>query len=253
MNNKQHYTVRQLAHMAGVTPRTLHYYDQIGLLSPQRNPDNDYRLYDRQSVLRLQQILFMRELGLSLEQIGRVLDSPDYALLPALEQHRQALQERQQRLARLIGTVERTIAHMKGETDMPTEELFSGFSEEQQKEYEAEIEQRYGDKYLKESQRRWGSYSEEKKRQIMAEGEAIYRDLAVAIPLGPTSPQAQATVARWHQHLRYFYEPTVEILRGLGNGYADDPAFANRFAKLHPDLPEFLREAIAHYCSVLKE
>lgn len=245
------FTVKQLAKVAGVSPRTLHYYDEIGLLKPLRDPVNGYRRYDRPAMLRLQQILFLRELGLSLEDIQSVLDQPGFDLLSALEQHRQALQARQQRLKELVQTVEHTIAHLKGNIPMECQDLFAGFSEEQQKEYEEEISQKYGDKELKESQRRWGSYSAEKKRQVMEEGRDNYLSLVTAIPLGPASPQAQEGIARWHQQLCYFYEPTPQILLSLAEAYNEDPRFAAFFQRIHPDLAAFMRQAIQIYCSNL--
>lgn len=248
MNTDLRFTIKQLARQAGVSVRTLHYYDEIGLLRPARNPENNYRIYGRPAVLRLQQILFLRELGLGLEQIQEMLDRPEFDLLTALERHRKALLARQERLRKLVQTVERTIQHLKGNIEMDTQDLFAGFSEEQQKEYEAEAERRWGSEQVKQSRQRWGSYSPEKKRQVMQEGQAIYLDLAAAIPLGPDSPQAQDGIARWHQHIRYFYEPTKEILLGLADGYNDDPAFAQVFERIHPDLAAFMRQAIQRYC-----
>ena len=242
------FTVKQLANLAGVSARTLHYYDEIGLLKPDRSPENGYRIYARPALLRLQQILFLRELGFSLEAIQGILDRPGFDLLPALEQHRQALKERQERLERLLLTVERTILHLRGGIEMENKELFEGFSEEKQKEYEEEVRQRFGEEKLRQSQQRWGSYSEEKRRQIMEEGGENYRLLVAAMPYGPASPQAQEGVARWHQHLRYFYEPTTEILLGLADGYNDDPRFAAFFERIHPDLADFMRQAIKIYC-----
>lgn len=245
-------SVRQVAEMAGVSARTLHYYDQIGLLSPERNPENGYRIYRRPAVLRLQQILFLRELGLSLEEIQGVLNRPDHDLLQALEEHKAALQGRLERLEQLIQTVERTILYLKGSIKMEMKELFSGFSEEKQQEYEEVVRQRFGDKELKESQRRWGSYKAEKKEEIKAEGGEIYLDLVRAMAFGPESPQAQEGIARWHQHLRYFYEPTPEILLGLGEGYNSDPEMAETFRNIHPELAPFMREAIRVYVSKLQ-
>ena len=131
---------------------------------------------------------------------------------------------------------------------MQNNELFAGFSEEKQKEYEIEAERRWGSEKVRESQKRWGSYSAEKKRQILEEGQAIYRDLIAAIPNGPDSPQAQDGIARWHQHLRYFYEPSTETLLGLADGYNEDPEFAATFQRMHPDLAHFMRQAIQIYC-----
>jgi MerR family transcriptional regulator, thiopeptide resistance regulator len=250
MNKEAYYTVKQLATMAGVSARTLHYYDQIGLLKASRNRANDYRIYDRPALLRLQQILFLRELGMSLEDIRDTLDQPGFDLLGSLRKHRLALQARQERLTALISTVERTISHMKGSIEMEDKQLFEGFSAEQEKEYSEEAVRRWGEK-ARESQKLWASYSAEKKKQIGAEGDAVYRDLVKAMALGPTSPEAQSGIARWHQHLRYFYEPTPQILLGLADGYCDDPRFRATFDHIHPDLAEFMRKAIQHYCAGL--
>ncbi len=248
MTTEMHFTVKQLARLAGVSARTLHYYDQIGLLTPQRQPGNGYRIYDRAAVLRLQQILFLRELGMSLDEIRTILDRPDFDLIGALEQHRQALQSRQARLAELIHTVERTISYMKGNIEMEGKELFEGFSEEKQKTYAEEAARRWGPETVKESQRRWSRYTTEDKQRIKDEGEAVYHELLAAMPYGPSSPQAQSAVAGWHQHLRNFYEPTKEILLGLANGYNDDPEFNAVFRRIHPDLAPFMRKAIEIYC-----
>jgi DNA-binding transcriptional MerR regulator len=252
MSPESNYTVRQLARAAGVSARTLHYYDEIGLLSPSRNPHNGYRLYDRPAMLRLQQILFLRELGLSLEEIQLVIDRPDFDLLSTLEGHRLALLARKERLAQLVNTVERTILHLRGKIDMESKELFEGFSEEKQKEYEDEIRRRYGDsEQLRESRKRWGGYSADEKRRIMEEGKTVYLDMVAAMPSGPTSAQAQAIVARWEQHLRYFYEPNTEILLGLADMYNDEPEFASFFQRIHPELNSFMRQAIQFYCKDL--
>jgi DNA-binding transcriptional MerR regulator len=249
MMSEMGFSVKQLGVMAGVSARTLHYYDEIGLLVPRRNPGNGYRVYDRDALLRLQQILYLRELGMGLEEIQAVIDRPGFDLLQALEEHRVALLARQERLSALINTVERTIAYTKGSIEMDGKDFFEGFSEEQQKEYEAEARQRWGDQKVTESHNLWASYSDEKKKQVLAEANQIYRDLVAAIPLGPESPQAQSGVARWRQNLRNYYEPTPEILRGLGDLYNDDPAFNATFTKIHPDLAKFMRQAIQVYCT----
>jgi MerR family transcriptional regulator, thiopeptide resistance regulator len=251
MVTETRYTVKQLARLAGVSARTLHYYDQIGLLKPSRDPVNGYRIYKRPALLRLQQILFLRELGLGLEQIRAVIDRPDFDLLQALEQHQAALRERKLRLERLSQTVERTIAYMKGKIEMEGKDFFEGFSEEKQKQYEQEAERRWGEKEVKESQKRWASYTLEKRRQVMEQARDIYLSLVEAMPFGPGSQQAQEGIARWHENMRYFYEPTKEILLGLSQGYVEDPEFNATFQRIHPELAGFIREAVKIYCQKL--
>ena len=247
------YAVKQLSDLAGVSVRTLHYYDEIDLLKPSAVSENGYRHYDEAAVLKLQQILFYREMGLGLLQIKDLLDSPNFDLVTALQSHREELQARIERLQALIHTVDSTILHLVGEIDMSKKQLFAGFSEEKQKQYEAEIanDPRYDQNKVKESQRNWKSYSTAQKEQIKAEGGAIYTDLIAVIDKGAASPEVQAIMARWHQHLRYFYEPTPEILRGLGQMYNQHPDFIANFQQMHPDLPAFLEQAVTHYCETL--
>ena len=243
------YTVKQLADLAGVSARTLHYYDEIGLLKPAAYGENGYRYYDEAAVLRLQQIMFYRELEFSLSDIQDILDRPDFDVAQALIAHKTALQRRAERFGRLIQTIDQTLLHLKGETTMAQSELFEGFTDAKQAQYEQEVRERWGDNPVtEESFRRWASYTPAQKAQIKAEGGAIYRDLAAVMSKGHTSPDVQAIIARWHQHLRYFYEPSYELMSGLADGYADHPDFRATFEKFHPDLPEFLRRSIKYYC-----
>jgi DNA-binding transcriptional MerR regulator len=239
-------TVKRLSRLAGVSVRTLHFYDEIGLLRPARVGANGYRYYGQPALLRLQQILFYKELGLSLEEIAEVLDRPGFDVAAALEEHRRALHARLGRLHRLIATVDKTIAYLKGETVMDNKELFAAFSDEQQAEYEQVAEARWGEN-VRESARKWKAYSAAQKDQIKAEGEAVYRDLVALLDQPPAGAAAQAAIGRWHQHLRYFYEPTPEILRGLAGAYNDDPQFSAVFQKIDPRLAPFMRQALEVY------
>lgn len=249
------YTVRQLSHLAEVSVRTLHYYDEIDLLKPSQVGANGYRYYDDSALYRLQQILFYREMGLELLQIKEVLDNPDFDLVAALRSHRKVLSEKIKRLHKLVETVDSTIMHLVGEVNMSKKNrLFEGFSEEQQKEYEREARLQYGPEHVNESIRRWNSYTKEQRQSILEEGSEIYVALADALKAGKagSSIEVQAILRRWHNHIRHFYEPTLDILRGLGELYEYNPDFAANFIRLHPDLPAYLREAIATYVDDLE-
>ena len=247
------YTVKQLSDLAGVSVRTLHHYNEIGLLILSWLAKNGYRHYDDDAVLRLQQILFYRELELSLTEINAILDMPGFDMLAALGAHRAGLEVKIQRLQDLIKTIDRTIMHLIGEVDMSKKGLFKGFIPEEEQRYEQEARQRWGDEEVSASYKRWNSYNPQQKEDIKAEGDAIYSDLVSQIEAGktPTNPEVQAIVAHWHQHMRYFYEPSAARLQGLGQMYVDSPDFATKFRELHPDLPEFTRDAINHYCEIL--
>lgn len=250
------YTVKELSDLAGVTVRTLHYYDEIALLKPPVVNDNGYRFYDEAALLRLQQILFYRELGVGLLQIRDILDSPAFDTITALQSHRAELAQRIERLQQLMTTVDSTIMHLFGEVNVSDEQLFSGFNAEKQQQYEQEIarDPRYDQSKVKESIQRWASYTAQQKQAIFAEGNQLYADLAALMQSGiaADSPEAQAVMARWHQHIRHFYEPTPEILGGLGQMYNQHPDFIATFQQIHRDLPPYLEQAVAHYCDALE-
>ena len=241
------FTVKQLSKMAGITPRTLHYYDEIGLLEPSQVGANGYRYYGEEALLRLQQILLYRELDLPLEHIKEIMGRRDFDVLSALESHRQKLHQRIAHIERLIATVDNTISHLKGQKEMDTKQLFEAFSDEQQAEYEKEAMQLYDPETVKASNRKWKSYSVAEKQRIGEEGNAIYRDILLAMPKGASSPEAQACVERWRHHIEYFWIPNDEQLIGLADLYNDDPRFKANFDKIHPDLAAFMRAAVSVY------
>ncbi|WP_420631848.1 MerR family transcriptional regulator [Candidatus Leptofilum sp.] len=242
------YTIKQLADLANVSRRTLRYYDQIDLLKPTAVADNGYRYYNQETVLRLQQIRFYQELDFSLEQIRTILDRSDFNALQSLQTQKAALQQQAERLNQLIETIDNTILHLEGKIEMDNKDLFAGFDEAKQKEYAKEAERRWDPKLVRESNQRWSRLSKDEQKAIMQEGNQIYLDMVKQLGNLPDSEDVQAIVARWHQHTRHFYEPSFATLRGLGQGYANDPAFRAKFEAMHPDLPDFLQAAITVYC-----
>jgi DNA-binding transcriptional MerR regulator len=247
------FTVKQLSKLAGITPRTLHHYDEIGLLKPSRVGDNGYRYYGEESLLRLQQILFYRELDIPLADIKMIMGRRDFDVQGALYSHREALQKQVMRLNRLIQTVDNTIDHLKGDNMMSEKGLFEGFTEEEQEKYALEAEQMYDAETVRASNRKWKAYSAAKKESILAEGKAIYVDMIAAMPKGADSPEVQAIVERWRRHMDYFWTPNLDQLLSLANGYNDDPRFKANFDKMHPQLAEFMREAVKVYVASQKK
>jgi len=241
------FTVKQLSKLAGVTPRTLHHYDAIGLLKPSRVGDNGYRYYGEDALLRLQQILFYRELDIPLDDIKRIMAESRFDVLGALQGHKDALNKQVSRLNRLINTVDNTINHLKGKDIMSEKQYFEGFTEEEQEKYALEAEQMYDPETVRESNRKWKAYSAAKKEAILQEGKAIYTDMIAAMPKGADSPEAQGIVERWRKHMDYFWTPKFDQLLGLANGYNDDPRFKANFDKMHPQLAEFMRGAVKMY------
>jgi DNA-binding transcriptional MerR regulator len=248
------YTVKQLSDLTDISVRTLHYYDEIGLLRPTTVGANNYRYYDDAALLRLQQILFYREMGLELAHIKDILDRPDFDLVSALRSHRDVLHEKIKRLENLVGTVDATIMHLVGGMEMSKKRMFEPFSEEKQKHYERVARLQYGPDIVNESVKRWNSYSKEKQAEILAESGQIYSDIAAALEKGlpPHSEEVQAMIDRWQENMHYFYTPTLDIMRGLAGGYSSDPDFIAFFHQLHLDLPEYLSAAILQYVDDLE-
>jgi DNA-binding transcriptional MerR regulator len=122
------YTVKQVARMSGVSVRTIHFYDEMGLLKPAYLGANGYRFYEEPQLLALQQILFYRELGFDLKQIQRILSQRDFEIVAALQSHRKVLQKNLVQTRSLIETIDKTIQHLKGDRKMKSQEMFVGFS-----------------------------------------------------------------------------------------------------------------------------
>jgi len=235
--------------MAGVTPRTLHYYDQIGLLEPTRIGDNGYRYYGEEALLRLQQVLLYRQLDMPLAQIQEILAESDFDVQGALQSHKEQLHRRIQQLERLVQTVDHTMLYLKGKMEMSGKQLFEAFSEQQQVEYEKEAMQMYDPEVVKASNAKWRSYTAEEKQRIGEEGNAAYQALLEAMPEGPASTVAQNGVELWRKHMDYFWTPDDEQLLGLADLYNDDPRFKANFDKIDPGLATFVREAVEVYVS----
>jgi DNA-binding transcriptional MerR regulator len=241
------YTIKQLANLAGITVRTLRYYDEIGLLKPDSIGRNGYRYYGDEEILYLQQILFYREIDMSLADIKAILESPDFDVMKALRAHKAELSQRVDRLNRLIVTVENTIDHLKGTKEMNKKQLFTAFTEEEEKKYTAEAERIYDPEIVKASQKKWQSYSQEEKQQIADEGNAVFEALVAAIPSGAASAQTQEGVELWRKHMDYFWAPTLDQLLGLAEMYNTDERFKANFDKIDPRLAAFMLEAVRIY------
>src|SRR5476651_171857 len=191
------YTVKQAAKLSGVSVRTLHHYDEIGLLKPAHLGENRYRYYGREELLRLQQILFHREFGMSLEQVRALLDDPGFDRIEALRAHRHKLESEAERFRHLIRTIDRTIADINGELQMSDKQMYEGFSREKQAQWEKEIVDRFGEagrEKIEESRRNFEKMSKEDMAAAKAEMEAITLAFAAAMAAGtrPDDSRVQA-------------------------------------------------------------
>ena len=247
MNNTQAYTIKQIADLASVTTRTLRYYDQIGLLSPASTGGNGYRYYNRGSLLRLQQILFLRELDVPLQEIRGLLSQPNLNLQTVLSRHRAALDGRSKRLQKLIETIDHTISNLKGENNMTDSEYFEGFDQSQ---YEEEVRERWGDTpQYAESQRKWKSFTKEQKDAILKTSSELTLRMVAQADSSPDDADVQAAVGEYFTHMNQsFYTFNLEFFRNLSDMWVADERFAANYEKIRKGGAAFVRQAVHIYC-----
>jgi DNA-binding transcriptional MerR regulator len=244
------YTVKKLGELAGVSTRTLRYYDEIDILKPARINSSGYRIYGEHEIDRLQQILFYKELGVELEQIKDILDNPDFDVENALVDHREKLVAKREQLEKLIANVDKTIAVKEGRMTMTDKEKFEGFKrriiDENEQTYGKEIREKYGEDTVNQSNAKLQNMSQEEFEQANRLAEEIHIALAEAMKTGnPASEQAQKAAQLHKQWLmNYWAEYSKEGHAGLADMYTADDRFKAYYDKETKGTAEFLRDAI---------
>ena len=239
-------SVSEAAKRAGVSVRTLRYYDEIGLLKPSEITPAGYRFYDGAAMASLQQILFYRELDVPLEQIGRILNAPEHDRTEALRKHRTLLLMKRRRLDDMLRLVDETIGGiaMYDKRPKPAQADWEAVK----KQYAREAAERWGNtEAFLESREKHAKYTPGQEAQINAEMEEIFRAFgACGDPAGET---AQTLVKRWQAHItKYHYNCTDSILACLGQMYLNDPRFQKNLDKYGPGTARKISDAIAAYC-----
>lgn len=248
------YTINKLAKLAGVSTRTLRYYDELGLLSPARVSSNGYRIYGQKEIDRLQQILFYRELGVSLEKIRSILSSKDFDGLSALESHLSALLARREQMALLVANVEKTIKAMKGEIIMNDQEKFEGFIQklvdDNEQQYGEEARAKYGDERVNRSNAKVLNMSREQYMELEKLTEDLNETLKAAFEQGDPAGELAQKACELHKKWLCFYwdDYSKEAHMGITQMYVDDPRFTAYYDKIAPGCAAFLRDAVAIYC-----
>lgn len=240
--------INEVAKLTGITVRTLHYYDEIGLLKPSRITNSGYRLYNKEALEKLQQILFFRELDFSLKDIKEIMLSSSYSKEEALKKHRELLIQKENRLKSLIELIEQII---EGDNSMSFKEFDNSELIENKKKYAKEVKERYGhtDAY-KESEQKTAGYDNEKWKTIQADGDKILEKFAEYRNLSPDSREVQELVKKWQDYITdNFYKCTNEILSGLGVMYIKDERFTKNIDKNGEGTAQFMSKAIEIYCS----
>lgn len=252
------YTVQKLGKLAGVSSRTLRYYDEIGVLKPARTNSSGYRIYGQAEVDRLQQILFYRELGVDLESIRAIIMSPSFDSARALRDHREKLLGKREQLDKLIANVEKTIALEEGRIEMTDKEKFEGFRQklidDNERRYGREIRETYGDERVERSNDKVKNMTQEQYAEVQKLSEELMKTLGEAFKTGePEGALAQKAAELHKQWLTYFWDSySKEAHAGLAEMYVKDERFKAYYDKEQPGMAEFLRDAVLVYTGIKK-
>lgn len=239
-------TIGDVANLAGVSVRTLHHYDDIGLLVPSERTGAGYRLYDDADLERLQEVLFFREIGFELAAIRRMMSVPGYDRIHALERQRELLAARGDHIRAMIETIDITLDHHWRGIAMNDGDMFEVFGGFDVRAHTREAGERWPGEAFEESQRRTGRYTKEQWQAVMTEADAIADDFAAALAGGalPADPAATELAERHRLHVdRWFYPCSPEMHAQLGELYVDDERFADYWNRRQPGLDVFVRDA----------
>jgi DNA-binding transcriptional MerR regulator len=242
--------VKEVADLVGISVRTLHYYDEIGLLKPEETTTSGYREYSGKNLETLQQILFFKELGFPLKKIKEIINDPLFDRQKALEvQHKMLLKKRSQ-LEKMIRTIEKTIQYEKGEIKMTNKDRFEGFDFSHNP-YEKEARELWGDATVDEANAKIAALSKSEQEEFTERFKEIYENLAKVRHLPPDSEEAQAAIEEWYLFLNKMGDYSLEAFKNLGEMYVNDPRFTENIDKFGEGLARFMREAMAVYADNL--
>lgn len=248
------YTINALSRIAGVSKRTLRYYDEIGLLAPKRKSSNGYRIYGEQEIEKLQQILFYRNLDMPLDDIKQILNDVHFDSEKALTEHRQRLLAKKAQVDQLLETIDKTLANKRGDIQMSDKEKFEGFKEEllekNNTQYGTEIREKYGAETIKKANQKFAGLSQEDYNKMQDLSAKILEDLKVAKQTNDPASKEALQVAQLHKEWLSFTWPSYskEAHRGLAQMYVDDPRFTKYYDEpVGTGAAEFLRDAIFNF------
>ncbi|WP_404451000.1 MerR family transcriptional regulator [Virgibacillus necropolis] len=238
--------VKEVADLVGISVRTLHHYDEIGLLTPEDTTDSGYRIYSKNDLTTLQQILFFKELGFPLKKIKEIMVSPSFDRNEALAVQRNMLLEKRRRMDNMISMIDKTIQNSKGEINMSEKEKFEGFDFSNNP-YEQEARDRWGDKAVDESNNKINNMSKNEQKALGDEFNALYKKLATLRHQSPESDEAQEGIGEWYDYLNKVGNYSLDAFKGLGQMYVDDERFTKNIDQFGEGLAVFMRDAMAVY------
>lgn len=240
--------VKEVAELVGISVRTLHHYDKIGLLTPDEMTESGYRLYSAENLDTLQQILFFKELDFPLKEIKEMISSPSFDRQEALKLQRHMLLQRRERIDRLIATIDKTTTFEKGEKQMSNKEKFDGFDFSHNS-YKEEARRKWGDEIVDQSTAAIENKSTSEQHEMGEKMTAIYKKLAMLKDTSPESVEAQVGINEWYdflnKHTGHHY--SLDAFKGLGQLYVDDERFTQNIDQFGNGLATFMRDAMKIY------
>ena len=238
--------INEVVKLTGVSARTLQYYDEIGLLIPQKL-DNGYRDYSEENLEKLQKILFYRFLKFKLNDIKELLEG-DFDNLKILEQQRELILREKEKFEVILHNIEKTISNYKGEKTMTIEEKFNGFKKEDLNKYENQAVEKYGKDTIEESKKRQSGREE----IVTEEFNEVFRSMAKFKDenVDVAEKEVQSKVEDLYNNMNeYAFDCSIEVFSYIGKGYVHNPEFKKNIDKFGEGVAEYTSKAIEKYCS----
>ncbi|MBN2282218.1 MAG: MerR family transcriptional regulator [Candidatus Marinimicrobia bacterium] len=247
---EEKYSVKKLSKQAGVSIRTLHHYDDIGLLKPAVRTEAGYRMYGDKEMLKLQQILFFKELEFPLTEIQKILNSGEFETLEALAHHKKVLKAKQKRISTLISTIDQTLEKLKKGENMKIDELYKGFSRQEAEGLRQEALKKWGEK-VTHSEEHLTSLGKEKVNRLQTEFKALWMKLSQMTKMDPTSEPVQHEIEYHYKMVQQFWGPRNPVTReayiGLGEMYVHDDRYTSVEGRNNPEMGAFLNRAVKYF------
>lgn len=247
------YSVKQLAKLAGVTVKTLHLYDKCGLLRPAERTQSRYRIYREAELLRLQQILFYKELDFPLKEIKAILDDPSFNLIQALEDHKAMLKARKTRINTLMKTLQHTIHSLKASTMINLEDLYEGLNQQEARSYRNQAIENYGEEVVHQAEYHLKTLSKTQMQDLVTRQQELGKTLYLLKHLDPYGQNVQELVHQHYLNTRKLWgtehatDKQAEAYKGLGQLYLTDERFTSQSSKADSAFRVFISHAMSHY------
>ncbi|MGM8365515.1 MerR family transcriptional regulator [Virgibacillus sp. W0181] len=246
--------IKEVADLVGISVRTLHHYDEIGLLKPEEITESGYRLYSDKNLETLQQVMFFKELDFPLKEIKEIINNPTFDRHEALQIHRKMLLKKRRRIDKMIRTIDKTTQNIKGDIPMSNKEKFEGFDFSHNP-YEKEARERWGDDTIDKSNAKLVNMSKTEQTLMSDKVKEIFQKLADLRETSPSANKVQNVIKEWYDFLNSNtgHHYSLDAFKGLGEMYVDDERFTKNIDQFGNGLARFMRDAMGVYAEKNKK